>query len=138
MYIDDLKIDGYELSSVSVDNYGFSFSYYPVKQEDEVSSISITFDRPESWQGLCSEEIFKIRLEQAESQGWGELTEDDMIYSKKFVEVSMRMEDTIVIIRDFSKQKNYEELRDLANQVIKTAELVDVEYELDVMRRSEN
>jgi hypothetical protein len=58
---------------------------------------------------------------------------DDMMYNND--EITTRIGEAVVNIKAYGSFGGYEYLRDLAYQVIDSAELVDVQYELDVLRQ---
>jgi hypothetical protein len=137
-----MKIDGFYLNLVDVDDYGFAFYYMPVENEknnDEYYSlyddaIEIIITRPESRPIIFDfNEYFK---EVAEINN--ELfTEDNFVYSKHNY-LHGQIGDTTFRISAPYKMGTYEYLRDLAFDLIKNAELVNVQHELDVMKQSKN
>jgi hypothetical protein len=135
--LDKIKSDGYELYLVTITGSGFSYyfvSTVDLKSAEEHNNllngeiITICIDRPSGWDNTSDlEEVFEIRLKQAENQGWGYLTEDNMIYSEENGDIFSRMNNTMIAISVPKKLNKYEYLRDLAFEVIKNAELVNVE-----------
>ena len=132
-YFPNVEIDGYKLIAVDVFGGVIIFYYVPLEVEpyhdeffmDSSSPIVIHVRRQDN-----DIDVFGVATEQAAREGWGRLTEDGMLYAAKHASIDARMGDTSVRIDVPEKLNSYEYLRDLANQVIKTAELVDVEREL--------
>jgi len=141
-YIPNIEIEGFELRVVGITEREFYFQYSPINPNDEDldmngnymfdfnSGVLMSIERPESWFNTSdSNEVFEERLEQVEQQGWGQI-KDNIIYSENLGYFSFQMNNTIVKIRVLDSLNNYEYLRDLALQVINSAELVNVEHEL--------
>jgi hypothetical protein len=140
--LDNLKIDGYRLNIVEMIQDGGLRFYFDTTEkkihEEGYSSIQINIfplltNRRQT-------EYFEGFLNQATRQGWGYLTEDDMIYSKKHKEVFAKMDNNMTLNIQVTDEKlsNYEFLRDLAFEVMEKAELVVTsDYDLDKIDISE-
>jgi len=135
--LDSLKIDGYKLYHVNITLGAFLFRFVPTDELNDERVVSlgennilISINRWEHFNEETADDPLKIVLEQATSQGWGYLTEDDMLFAPGKGDISAQLGDTIFQIRVPKELDNYDYLRDLANQVIATAELVNVETEL--------
>jgi hypothetical protein len=136
--LDNLKIDGYEPYLVNIRGDSFLFKYTPQNGNEHIfdADIMIGICRPEGWYGTSDpKEVFDVRINQAQEQGWGRLTEDGMIYSASLNDIAVQIGKTLLSIRVPDEFDTYEYLRDLAFEVIKTAELIDVERELARMER---
>ena len=68
----------------------------------------------------------------------GDLNEDGMLYINKFNTIIARIGNTSFHINAPERLGTYEFLRNLALQVIETAELVDVQAEIDILRQNNN
>jgi len=70
------------------------------------------------------EEVWSTVSEQALRDGWGQLTEDGMVYSANVNDIIARLDNTWFFIRASDNFNSYEFMRDLALEVIATSELV--------------
>jgi len=141
------EIYGYEIYQVSISENSLDFNLASIELLNtecddtvDLDNIRISTIRPENWgPGTESaEEIFNSWAEQAKIQEWGYLTDDNMIYSSDFNEVSTPIGSTILTVRVPDHLNDYDYLRDLAQQVIASAELVNVDTELELLRQTEN
>jgi len=130
-YFVDVEIKGFELMSISIAGHGVFFYYWDmesisaggVRSLENRVSVNVRrevhgFSRDEHWQGLT---------EQLMRHHGGILTEDGMLYTAALNDIVARIDDTIFSIRVPSRLNDYEFLRDLALEVIETAELVVIE-----------
>ena len=146
-YYPVIEMDGFELFCFSVDEAGFVYYYAsidPDKKENvfkageyffsDKTDIEIIIERPES-RLFDGDDIIDYLKELAEIDNVS-LTEDNFVHTSQYNSIFGQIGDTIFRITVPDKMNDYETLRDLANQLIKSAELVNVQQELDVMRNS--
>jgi len=96
--LDNLKIDGYELQSVSIAASSICFNFASIEAKKDVSSnfIQIGVVRTD-WEH--KENFLKDGAAQAEEQGWGYLTADNMLYSEKHGLLEAELNDTFIMIQ---------------------------------------
>jgi len=76
--IDSLKFDAYELQNVTISETLINFRFDTIQNEGNISLyIGIRRTDHES-----TSKFFNNAVEQAEEQGWGYLTDDNMLYSE--------------------------------------------------------
>jgi len=134
-YFPAMKLDGYEMYCSSITEYNFIFYYSPseeLQKNNDLRSyhqsnmydkrIQVMIFRPK----IEVTDIYKIATEQAERDGTGYLTEDNLLYEKRLNTITAQLGNTWVNIRVPDKLNNYEYLRDLILQLVKTAELVKI------------
>jgi len=132
--LENFKIAGYQLDSIVIFVDGYVFQFIPIESlnnDDFImrssSVVSISMPRLENTVGSpTAEELLRVWTNQAETQGYGYLTEDNMLYKEYHSSISTIMGDTVLYITVPDYLNTYEYLRDLAFQVIETAELVNV------------
>jgi hypothetical protein len=143
--LDNLEIDGYKLYLVNITEGSLLFKFVPIEEFDYeyvislgTNNILIDVRRWEWWSEnpvrsgeICAADPLNSF---ARNSQWGHLTDDNMLY--KGDEITAQMGDTVFTIKVPYRLSDYEFLRDLALRVIATSELVDVEYELDVIRQN--
>ena len=133
-YYPHVEIKGYILRHVAVWEGAYVYMYAPVGAAENLNigigspeAIQIFITRPEYYYehyGRSAQESFYETLYANFNDAI--LTEDDMIYFEKWGFLLALMADTQVQIRVPSHRNSYDYLRDLARQVIDTAELVKV------------
>jgi len=136
-----VEIDGFELHRIDITVEEFLFLYAPTNPCDEPLSLDgqyvacccwvyITIDRLCNF-GLSPTEIFNELIERTHQheQGIRHLTDDNMIYSEVFGDLTALSGDMLITIRVpwGSELNNYEFLRNLAFEIIETSELVVVD-----------
>ena len=131
--LDNFKINSYQLYQVNMYETYFSFKFVPINElgKDGLTSvglnnISISIYRQEIYDEANVSDPFSESAENALEQGWGYLTKDNMIYASRHNEVTAQLGNTFFRIIVPGYLNTYEYLRDLAFQVIETAELVNV------------
>jgi hypothetical protein len=130
-YFPPAEIVGFELRRVIMSESSFGFSYIP-EEESNVSAAEYTEEirvviRRGEWYKEQNIDIFLTWVEQAQNESWGRLTEcGNMLYSEKHSLIVARMQDTTIRIDVPPELNTFEFLRDLALQVIETAELITV------------
>jgi len=128
-YYPALEIDGFELFCIAISEAGFVFYYGPVDKLNGEETyhfsnhdgIEIIVERPE-WQ---LENVPYSLYDIARGDG-NTLTKDGFVHGGEN-HIFGRIEDTIFRISVPKSQNNYDYLRDLAFQLIETAELVIIE-----------
>ncbi|MDR2532136.1 MAG: hypothetical protein LBC82_04765 [Oscillospiraceae bacterium] len=140
-----VEIDGFKLHSVFVTETTFRFMYAPFEIDDDFEVligseglIIISLRRNEWYAARNVLDHFNDEVKQAQAQGWGHLTEDDMLYDAEFGNITAKIGETSIHIDVPRELGNYEFLRNLALRTIETIELVDVQAEIDIIRQSEN
>jgi hypothetical protein len=143
--LDNFKIDGYKLYHANITEGSILYRFVPEEEfGDEYvvslggNNILLTIKRWEWWEpnargnNICALDPIAAH---ARNPQWGSLTADNMLYNVN--EITAQLGDTVFSIQVPARFVNYgyEYLRDLARQVIDSAELVDVQYELDVLRQ---
>ena len=127
---------GFELNCIEITKTIYNYYYTPIyddpkKAEEHRFSYStdilLSIYRSE-WFFEREKEVdpFKDTIKQASERGWIYVEEDNMVYSPVNNFIFARMDNTMVDITVPAELSDYETLRDLANQVIKSAELVVV------------
>jgi len=139
--LDNLLIDGYRLYHVNITEGSFLYRFVPIEEFYDENVVSTGLNNilipVKRWEWFDEKSTSKLMEREAE-QGWGYLNEDGMIYSQNNNEITAPIGNTIFRVQVPDKLNNYDFLHDIAQQVIKSAEIVDVKHELDVLRRSEN
>jgi len=133
-FVPTIEFEGFELFSMFFDEAGFVYEYAPIERAENYAhhyetGYQIRIGRP-GYQKKSTPEVLE-----------GLAQEDDTYSEEKgFVQsgysIYTQIGDSILRVDVPYELADYEYLRDLANQVIKSAEKVDVEYKLDVMRNS--
>ena len=131
------RIDGFEMFIVSVNEYGFVYYYAPseaLKSKEEyrfsnIDGIEIVIDRPESRDMNASD----LLIDMAHSNNM-KITDDNFVYGEDN-HILGKIGDSVFRISVPVKQANYEWQRDLALQLIKSSELVNVQAELDAIKQ---
>ncbi|MCL1867080.1 MAG: hypothetical protein FWF82_06690 [Oscillospiraceae bacterium] len=134
-YFPNLEIDEYEFVQITIDRGGFGYHYAPIKRGEEYfhfkGGIDVVLGRPD-----YKDEPMTFQ-ESAKMNGF-ELTEDGFIYdeSSNYCGVYGEIDGTHFRVTASDSFADYEYLRDIALRLVKSAELVDVKHELDVLRKS--
>jgi hypothetical protein len=129
-YFPHVEIRGYELRSVGILEGVMFFNYAPIgvdsisaRLKDDVISVHVRcaerFDP-------SVEDHFRTESEYRISRGYGYLTESGMVYDREQGNIIARLGNTSIRIDVPQHMNSYETLRDLALQVIESAELVRV------------
>jgi hypothetical protein len=139
-YFPSIEIEGFELHNAAIFDSTLIFTYAPLNTTRDVVSIVPTIrifvGRPE-WDRKQGGDIFHDTVRESVESGFGRLTESGMMYAEDGL-IFARLGDTTLRIDVPAELNRYEFLRDIALQIIDTAELVDVEQELEVLRRNES
>jgi hypothetical protein len=131
----NLRIDGYQLYSITINSGVLEYIFASIDELEQThirNVLEIGFTRP-GWYADRTVNQFEATLEQATSQMWGYLTEDGMIYSREHMSLVAqgRGNSTIRIeARTAPKFNTYESMRDLMFEILRTAELVNVDEEI--------
>jgi hypothetical protein len=131
-YFPHIEIEGLELRKVSMFNSTLVYFYAPLDaSEVELSlglapSIEVFLDRPDYLREQGITELFRESLVESVSSGFGIETDSGMMYSEKHALILAPFGDGSVRIDVTEHFNRYETLRDIAQQVIDTAELVRV------------
>jgi hypothetical protein len=134
-YSPTVEINGFIRHSVMTDGYALDYCYTPIEtqksEEDNdfnyYTGITIIITR-KGWIRDESVNQFEHTVKQGVEQGWGSLTEENLLYNKTSRQITAPIGDnSCLIICVPEKLNNCESLRDLAFEVIETAELVVVE-----------
>ena len=129
--LDNLEIDDYRLYSASITPSVFLFNFVLVDSDSiDDGSICIQIYRPEQFPGV---DLFEDALKQIqetdtilERESSYFLSEDGLLYEEAPRLISARLDDTFFSIQLSDGISSYEYMRDLAFQVIETAELIEV------------
>jgi hypothetical protein len=137
--LDSLKIEGYKLHHARIGSSGVAYVYVPKTPEpDEIdlagnqilcqsTLIDIRVMSPGSPDSF--EDIVKANVNRSDADY--ELTQDGVLYSAGGAYVPMGAS----FVSVFAEGRDYDFLRDLALQVIDSAELVNVQHESDLLRQ---
>jgi len=130
-----IKIDGFELFLILVGERGFAYYYAPVGQQRTQGRHDVSYDSDIRISiGKRAQDISGVDWlkEVARVNEGAILTEDNFVFFQNQEAIAGYVGEDSFTIMVPDKLSNYEYLRDLAWQVIKTAELVNVEQELAV------
>jgi hypothetical protein len=131
----NLRIDGYQLYSITINSGVLEYIFASIDELEQThirNVLRILFTRP-GWYADRTVNQFEATLEQATSQMTGYLTEDGMIYKSMHQSLIAqgRGNSTIQIMADTAPKFNtYESMRDLMFEILRTAELVNVDEEI--------
>jgi hypothetical protein len=128
-----VEIDGFELFGVTILGSVFDYHYAPPGLTDD--SIVVSIVRSDAVFGNVPASPTIEDLAEAFS---GEIR-SGLVYrddGDSFAVVDL-LGDTWFFIQVFDKSNDFEFIRDIAARLVNTAELVDVEQELEVLRQSE-
>jgi len=151
------EIDGYEMVGVTIYASLFEYHYGPI---EEVRDFKARWD----WETITEEERawiyppagLSVLIERPDSEyinpsnpltGFDQENDGDIVsnennlrhsYNEKYGRIAASLGDLRLTVNAYNEFNNYDTLRNLALQVIETAELVNVEHELELMRQGDN
>ncbi|MCL2036362.1 MAG: hypothetical protein FWG83_03115 [Oscillospiraceae bacterium] len=123
----NLKIDGYTLNKADINKQNFIYYFESIEEKVESSSILVTITR-QDWNVTHYPKIdpYERILETIMFGADTYLTEDNFVYYESANRILAQIGDTIFTISVPEHLADYEYLRDLAFDLIKSAELVKV------------
>jgi hypothetical protein len=131
IYFPTITFDGYALAYVEISDLTCSYVYMPIEELKGEhyhysfdTGISIGMRRPE---GVDLSDPLGPIWRQADRQGTGALTVDNLVYSPNINDIVAPIGNVWVSIRFPDSMNKYEYLRDLCFELVETAELIVLE-----------
>jgi len=123
-YFIDVNIDGFELTDIWITPYDFVYVFRCIENPwsptvwINIRRLEYPLNPDEAWQAVTAQVLRDPR--------GGVVTADGMLYLARINSLEARVGNTNFNIRVPDRLNNYEFMRDLALEVIATAELVDI------------